>query len=617
MAADSVRTGRRGPLTLLGIACCAVLVSACGGAPPAPATPAPRPPARSAVAVGTGGAVSSVNPYASQAGIEVLRKGGNAVDAAVATAAALGVVEPYSAGVGGGGYLIYYDARTRSVHTVDGRETAPAAMRPDSFTDPATGQRMPFNDAVNSGLSVGVPGTPATWEQALRRFGSIGLGAALDPAARIADAGFVVDQQFRDATAMNEQRFRVIEPTTQLYLPGGQLPVVGSLLRNPDLAATYRLLGSGGTVAFYRGALAEDIVRTVRQPPVVANPGRLVRPGLMQAADLAGYRVLEPGPTHSSYRGIDLYGMAPSSSGGTTVGEALNILGNYQLSGTDRVQALHHYLEASRIAFADRNRWVGDPAFTPVPTEALLSPEFGKDRACLISPVATLPSPVAPGDPSKPAAGCVPGVGGAPPREGNSTTHLVTSDRWGNVVSYTLTIEQTGGSAILVPHRGFLLNNELTDFDFVPASPGVADPNLPQGGKRPRSSISPMILLRGGTPLLAIGSPGGATIITTVLQTLVNRLDLGMNLPDAIAAPRASQRNAATTEAEPAFLDSPERAQLERLGQRFVLAPKAFTPKPEIGAVAALEFLGDGRVQADAEPARRGGGSAMVLAPTR
>jgi gamma-glutamyltranspeptidase/glutathione hydrolase len=196
-----------------------------------------------------------------------------------------------------------------------------------------------------------------------------------------------------------------------------------------------------------------------------------------------------------------------------------------------------------------------------------------------------------------------------------STTHLVASDKWGDVVSYTLTIEQTGGSAITVPHRGFLLNNELTDFSFAPVTPGLPDPNLPAGGKRPRSSMSPTIVLRAGTPLLAIGSPGGATIITTVLQTLVNRLDLGMTLPEAIAAPRLSQRNSATTEAEPAFLNSPDRAALERLGQRFVQAAASLSPKPEIGAVEAVEFLGNGRLQAAAEPVRRGGGSAMVLNP--
>lgn len=557
--------------------------------------------------------MSSVNPYSTQAGIDVLRRGGNAVDAAVATAAALGVVEPYSAGIGGGGYFVYYDARSGQVRTIDGRETAPASMKQDSFLDPATGKPIPFDDAVNSGLSVGVPGTLATWDKALRNWGTVSLGTALEPATKLADDGVVVSQQFRDETGMNEKRFRAIAPTTELYLPGGQLPVPGSILRNPDLAATYRLLAKDGPQAFYQGEIGADIIRTVAAPPTA--PGVTQRPGLMQASDLAGYSVIEQDPTHSTYRGIDLYGMAPSSSGGTTVGEALNILSNYTLSSADRAQAMHHYLEASRIAFADRGRWVGDPKFSTVPSGPLLAPEFGKDRACLISPTGTLTSPLAAGDPNVPASGCAAGTGSPQTHEGPSTTHLVTADRWGNVVSYTLTIEQTGGSAITVPRRGFLLNNELTDFNFAPVTAGVPDPNLPQGGKRPRSSMSPFILLRDGKPFLALGSPGGATIITTVLQTLVNRIDLGMTLPDALAAPRVSQRNSANTEAEPAFLDSPDRAALEKLGQKFVTAPGTFTPAPEIGALEALEFLPDGALQAAAEPTRRSGGSAMVVTP--
>ncbi|MDI3403425.1 gamma-glutamyltransferase [Streptomyces cavernicola] len=617
-------------------------------APAAPASPAdsgPRPPGKESVAVGSGGAVSSVNPYASQAGLDVLRKGGNAVDAAVATAAALGVVEPYSAGVGGGGYFVYYDASTGKVSTLDGRETAPAKMQQDAFLDPATGEPIPFDEAVNSGLSVGVPGTPATWEKALDDWGTVGLGQALRPATRLADEGFVVNEEFRAQTEMNEDRFRDFSSTTELFLPGGELPVVGSTFRNPDLARTYRQLAREGVGALHHGSIGRDVVRTVKKPPVAEGSTRNVRPGLMESADLADYRVVPRKPTHTTYRGADVYSMAPSSSGGTTVGEALNILENYEISPAeaDRTQALHHYLEASRIGFADRNRWVGDPAFSDVPTDELLSKEYAKARACLIRPDAALTSPLAPGDPRDPGQGdpgqsdpgqsdpgqsdpgqdgpgqggpgrgCTAGEGSKEPYEGPSTTHLVASDRWGNVVSYTLTIEQTGGSAITVPGRGFLLNNELSDFEFEPLTPGVPHPNLPGPGKRPRSSMSPTIVLKDGAPQLAVGSPGGATIITTVLQTLVNRLDLGMSLPEAVAAPRLSQRNRATTEAEPAFLSSPERAELDALGHKFVPAPETFTPSPEIGAVAALEFGPDGTVTAVAEPKRRGGGSAMVV----
>lgn len=585
------------------------------GAPAAPGTGGAglQPPGKQPVAVGSGGAVSSVNPYASQAGLDVLRRGGNAVEAAVATAAALGVVEPYSAGIGGGGFFVYYDAATRKVRTIDGRETAPARMRSDSFVDPATGKPIPFPEAVNSGLSVGVPGTPATWQKALKDWGTVSLASALRPATRIADEGFVVNEEFRAQTAMNEDRFRDFTSTADLFLPDGELPVVGSRFRNPDLARTYRELAREGVGALYHGDIGRDVVRTVKKPPVAPGADRTVRPGLMERGDLADYATVRRDPTRTTYQGLDVYSMAPSSSGGTTVGEALNILENFDLSSADRAQAFHHYLEASRIAYADRNRWVGDPAFSDVPTRELLSKEFAKDRACLIRADAVLTSPLAPADPRSPGSSCTSGTGSEEPYEGPSTTHLVTADRWGNVVSYTLTIEQTGGSAITVPGRGFLLNNELTDFDFTPLTEGVPDPNLPGPGKRPRSSMSPTIVLHDGKPMLAVGSPGGATIITTVLQTLVNRFDLGMALPEAVAAPRISQRNRAVTDAEPAFLDSPERTALERLGHRFAVAPSTFTPSPEIGAVAALEFLPDGRLQAVAEPTRRGGGSAMVL----
>ncbi|TXC98484.1 gamma-glutamyltransferase [Streptomyces sp. ISID311] len=597
-------------LSLLATSC-----SASGTAAAAESTPPA--PAKKAVATGSGGAVSSVNPYASRAGLEVLRKGGNAVDAAVATAAALGVVEPYSAGVGGGGYMVYYDAKAKKVRTIDGRETAPAAMRADSFLDPATGKPLPSEDAINSGLSVGVPGTPATWDKALKSWGTVSLAKALRPATRIADDGFVVNKEFRAQTAMNEKRFRDIKSTSDLFLPKGELPVVGSRFRNPDLARTYRQLAGEGVDALYHGSIGRDVARTVQKPPMAPGAHHQARPGLMKPGDLARYTTERRDPTRIKYHGLDVYSMAPSSSGGTTVGEALNILDNFHLSKADKTQALHHYLEASRISFADRNRWVGDPAFSDVPTKPLLSKEFAKSRSCLIRSDKALTSPLAPADPRHPDAGCQGKTGSKQPHEGPSTTHLVAADRWGNVVSYTLTIEQTGGSAITVPGRGFLLNNELTDFDFAPLTKGTPDPNLPGPGKRPRSSMSPTIVLRDGKPMMAVGSPGGATIITTVLQTLVNRLDLGMSLPAAVAAPRISQRNAAQTEAEPAFLDSPERKKLEALGHRFVLAPKAFTPSPEIGAVAALEFLPHGKITAVAEPKRRGGGSAMVLHESR
>lgn len=585
------------------LAASATVVSVGAAAPPTSA--ATDPVEKVPVAVGYGGAVSSVDPDASAAGIEVLKKGGNAVDAAVATAAALGVTEPYSAGIGGGGYFVYYDAKSRKVHTIDGRETAPLSADENLFLE--NGTAIPFAEAVTSGLSVGTPGTPATWQSALRSWGSKPLAKLLKPAEKLARDGFVVDATFRSQTASNEARFRNFPATVDLYLPGGELPVVGSTLKNPDLARTYEELGREGVGALYRGDLAQDIVDTVNKPPVDPASGYNARPGDLTTDDLAAYRTKRQAPTKVSYRGFDVYGMAPSSSGGTTVGEALNILERTDLSKASDVQYLHRFIEASRIAFADRGRWVGDPAFEDVPTKELLSQKFADSRECLIKDDAVLTSPVAPADPRNPAACATGGTAAPTTYEGDSTTHLTVADKWGNVVAYTLTIEQTGGSGITVPGRGFLLNNELTDFSFTPASPAVHDPNLPGPGKRPRSSMSPTIVLdQHGKPVVALGSPGGATIITTVLRTLTGFLDRGMPLVDAIAAPRASQRNQATTELEPGLWTSALKTELEAIGH-------GFRRNPEIGAVAGVQRLPGGKWLAAAETVRRGGGAAMVV----
>jgi gamma-glutamyltranspeptidase/glutathione hydrolase len=579
-------------------------------------------PPRDPVATGYGGAVASVSPDATRVGLNVLKHGGNAVDAAVATAAALGVTEPYSAGIGGGGFFVYYDARTHKVSTIDGRESGPAAMTTNFFIDPKTGQPLSFTDGVNSGLSVGTPGTLKTWTTALDRWGTIPLNKALQGGIDVAENGFVVDPTFTSFTAMNQARFSQIAPTAKLFLPNGAPPPAGSVFKNPDLANTYKLIAKDGPGVFYHGVLGQEVAATAQHPPTIPNPTMNFRPGVLTAADIAGYTAPVQAPTHVDYKGLDVYSIAPPSSGGTTVGEALNILSNFDINAGDQVQALHKFDEAAKIAFADRNRWVGDANFTNVPVKGLTSATYGKDRSCLISPTSTLAVPVAPGDPSAPNGGtpcAATGPAGTQytDTEGMSTTHLVTADKWGDVVSYTLTIEQTGGSAMTVPGRGFLLNNEMTDFDFTPLFAGVPDPNLPAAFKRPRSSMSPTIVLKDGKPFLAVGSPGGATIITTVLQILVNRLDLGMNLEQAIAAPRASQRNRSVTDAEPAFLNLPQVPALEALGEKFALAPPSFTPTPEIGAATGVEFLPDGAIEAAAEPARRGGGAAAVVHPLK
>jgi gamma-glutamyltranspeptidase/glutathione hydrolase len=565
-------------------------------------TPAP---AKQPTAVGSGGAAATVDQQATQAAIGVLRRGGNAVDAAVGAATVLGVVEPYSCGVGGGGFMTIYSARDGKVHTIDSRETAPAAMDANSFAGLST-----FEAQRVSGMSVGVPGTLSAWQRALSEYGTWPLRRALVPGIAAALHGFRVDQTFFNQTDEAKAIFADFPATAALYLdPDGTPKDVGTLIRNPDLARTYALIARNGPDALYSGALAQAIVDTVAHPPLRAGSTRSVRPGVMTLDDLAAYKPVDRDPTAIDYRGLQVYGMGPPSSGGSTVGEILNILEGYDLSTLSRELALHYYLEASRYAYADRGAFLADPGYVSVPLAKLLSDAFAAQRRDLITEHAAT-SPVAAGDPN-----AVPDNSASATRVG-STTNLTVGDRWGNVVDYTFTIEQTGGNGMVVPGYGFLLNNELTDFNLTtstdPSVPGgvTSGANKVEGGKRPRSSIAPTIVLRDGKPFLALGSPGGASIITTVAQLLVDRLDFGMALPDAIAAPRLSQRNSATTQSEAAFDGTPEKAALEARGQKFAVSTGTAA---QIGAATGIEFLGHGTTLAAAEPVRRGGGSAMVV----
>jgi gamma-glutamyltranspeptidase/glutathione hydrolase len=592
-----MRRGWIRPLFALIAVAALLAVPAAGTAQPAQAEKQPT-------ATGRGGAAATVDLLATGAAVAALRDGANAIDAAVVAAAVLGVTEPFSCGVGGGGFMVIRTSDGK-VTTIDHRERAPAAMRPDSFFQ--AGQPLPFNDARYSGLSAGAPGTVRGWDEALRRYGTMSLAQALGPAIRLARDGFVIDQTFFDQTQQNLDYFDDVPSTRALYLdPDGTPRDVGTVLRNPDLAGTYERIAHLGAKGFYGGAVADAMVEAVQHPPVAADANHTWRPGLLTLRDLKDYAAPERKPTRVGYRGLDVYSMGPPSSGGSTVGEALNILEGFGLDPADRTQALHDYLEASRFSFADRNAYLADPDFFEVPLTGLLSDGFAAQRRALIDPQHAATSPVPPGDPYPYNGG---GAGGAQAAatatQAQTTSHLTVSDRAGNVVAYTFTIESTGGNGVVVPGWGFLLNNELTDFNFD----SLTHPNRVEGGKRPRSSMSPTIVLRDGKPLLALGSPGGSTIITVVLQLLLDRLDLGATLPQAIAAPRASQRNTPTTLAEPAFIASPEgQALAAQYGHQF-------STTSEIGAATGIELLADGRVLAAAEPTRRGGGSAMVEQP--
>jgi gamma-glutamyltranspeptidase/glutathione hydrolase len=613
--------GRRGIATLVSVLCAAACAAVPAGAS------ALRHNARypdEPVAVGTGGAVASMDVGASRAGIDVLRRGGNAVDAAVATASALGVTVPFVAGPGGGGFMVIYSARTHLVTTIDGRETCPAGCTSKLFVDPTTGKPMGYTVASDQPLATGVPSMVATWATAVREYGGLSLSADLQPAIRVAKRGFAVNFDFNQLEQSGLSTLQAYPASRSLLLtPSGDPLPIGTWLRNPDLAHAYELIARRGPSALYDGPIGRAIVQADDHP--VLTPGQTIvtTPGIMAVNDLRSYRTRILAPTQVTYRGLKLYGMAPPSSGGSTEGEILNILNGYPLGSESRVTALFQYLEASRLAYADRNAYVGDPDYVHVPLAGLLDPAFAATRRCLVGSTA-LTSPVAAGSPFAPFPGCsataVSTQASSAAPEAHHTNNIITEDKWGDIVAYTNTINFFGGSGQVVPGYGFLLNNELTDFDFAPSSPGAYDPNLPAPGKEPRSSMGPVIALRDGQPQFAIGAAGGSTIITTVVQTLINHVDFGISLPAALAAPRVSQTNSSsnTSLAEPDFYNSALAHQLtSQYGEQFSLATGPILPLDNYpGDATALQMLGDGRAEAIAEPVRLGGGSALAVQPS-
>ncbi|WP_426321506.1 gamma-glutamyltransferase [Pseudoduganella sp. R-43] len=558
--------------------------------------------AKTPVASGAGGAVATISEPASQAALAILDKGGNAVDAAVAAAATLGVTDPFSCGVGGGGFMVIYLARENRVITLDHREVAPAAFQSNAFAP--DGKAMDFQTAVASGMAVGVPGTVRGWHDALDRYGTMSFKQVLAPAIKVAQDGFRLNDNFVALVTENEKKFALFPDTAARYMRDGKALPAGTLLRNPDLAKTYRLLSAGGVKAFYSGKLAQAIVDTVNRPPVAA--GVAVRAGRMSLADLANYEARWRQPVRSTYRGYELVGMPLPSSGGVTIAEALNILEGFDLKSMPREKAEHLYMEAARLAFADRNAYLADPEYVDAPVAGLVSKEYAARRRELIDPTQARYH-AQPGDPylfqQDPSVPLRPAAA-AKARllsESAHTTHLAVSDKDGNIVAYTFTIESWGGSGITVPSYGFILNNEMTDFDFT-----GPHPNVPEAGKRPRSSMSPTIAFRNGKPAFTVGSPGGATIVTTVLQTIFNHIDLGMDMPAALNAPRISERNGQATSVEPGFAGSVQARALERFGQRWDASAE------EIGAANAIVFNPDGTATAVSEGKRHGAGSALV-----
>lgn len=811
-------------------------------------------PRQEPTAIGDGGAVASEHPDASQAAIDMMEKGGNAIDAAIAAAAVQGVTRPFSGGIGGGGIMNVYLKESDKNIIIDHRTESSRNFGPTAFMNPETGKIFSSSTRTNSGMSTAVPSAVKAWEKALNEYGTMSLSEVLEPAIEIAETGFEADENFIRETQENADRFRLFKSTRDIYLnQNGEVPKVGSVMKNPDLAKTYRLIAKHGSGVFYEGEIAQSIIDTIQHPPAIDGEQDDILAGNMILEDLKDYDVIENEPTHVTYHGYDIYGAQPPSSGGTTIGEILNILEPYHLKNLNQKDAMHYYLEASRYAYADRSQYLGDPSYTDNPMIGLLSKGYATERRQLIKDDRASIGQVASGNPwpyegnpekqpdppsdsdevfyydftgkegaawdrnafdrmdtgvvsdpfdaefsienntgriklnkRKEDRGSAYGravttmeavgdsellirfrfdeanknqrlrlwlqgdswaSGSTMPRNGygielnantnqlllrnrqdnvstimeqsgvdfnndwhwlryriedgqlsvrlwndeseepnewnmkhrvsegeelkndigyfllgainfdynggnniyfdeiyinklrsktsnadkpgqvkqreneerergkqeeqeKSTIHLSVNDQEGNIVSYTSTIVSIGGNGMVVPGYGFLLNDALAG--RIPTK-NTDHPNYPRPNFKSLSSMSPTIVMKDGVPVMTVGAPGSATIITTVTQVMLNHLDFGMTLPEAIESPRLTQRNRldGKTEYEEVFMTDYGSLldELQSKGHQF----KADTRIQGIGSVTGLEFLSDHKVRAAAEPVRRGGGSAMAL----
>lgn len=477
--------------------------------------------------------VVAANPLAAQVGLDVLRKGGNGIDAAVAVQMVLTLVEPQSSGIGGGGFLLYFDGKSQSLTAYDGRETAPAAATPGMFLHP-DGTPMDFDEAVVGGLSVGVPGAVRMLELVHRQHGRLPWSQLFEPAIRLAEDGFAISPRLHEELADDEHLKRLPAAAAYFYQADGTAKAAGTVLRNPALAETLRAIAKEGADAFYRGRIADDIVATVRTSPLHPTP--------MTQADLAGYEAKAREPVCAPYRAWRVCSMAPPSSGGIAVLQMLRLLERFDLKAMapESVPALHLIAEAGRLAFADRDRYVADPDRISVPTEQLLGETYLRGRSQLIQPDRDLGKATA-GELKQQSGWAVP----VPQVEPISTSQISIVDSGGNAVSFTTTIEGPFGSRLFVD--GFLLNNELTDFSFRPERDGQPVANRVEPGKRPRSSMAPtMVFDKSGKLVLVVGSPGGASIIPFVAKTLIAALDWGLDPQAAADLPNFGNRNGAT-----------------------------------------------------------------------
>ncbi|MFC6633758.1 gamma-glutamyltransferase [Microbulbifer taiwanensis] len=525
----------------------------------------------------------TANPHASRAALQILSRGGTAVDAAIAAQLVLGLVEPQSSGIGGGAFMLSYDAARKELQYYDGRETAPAGVDENYFV--VDGRPRPFLQAVIGGYSVGVPGVVRMLELAHQRDGKLPWASLFQPAIELAESGFAISPRLHQLLAKLPQV--AARPAIRNYFfdeRGEPLPV-GHRLTNPDYAQTLRAIAKGGADAFYRGEIAETIVSAVAEDPV--------NPGLLTMEDMAAYRAKVRDPLCSSFLEYRVCGADAPSSGGTTVGAILGKLGQFPLQEYEvgSSELTHLFIEASELAFADRNTYLGDADFVSVPSQSLVASGYLAERAQLIDPETA--TEAVPGDPvafeQKRLTAQSP--------ELPNTSHLVIVDQYGNGVSMTTSIETGFGSRLLV--KGFLLNNQLTDFSFTPKNgQGALVANRIQPGKRPRSSMSPTVVFnRDGSLRLLVGSPGGSRIIDYTARTILYHLGLDMPIADAIAAGNIGAIGG-RVELEPGFFSTDTVRNLEKLGHKIV--------QRDLNSGIHAIALRNGRLFGGADPRREG-----------
>ncbi len=473
--------------------------------------------------------VAAANPLAVEAGYQILKSGGSAADALVAVQTVLGLVEPQSSGLGGGAFLVYFDAKSKRITTFDGRETAPLAAKPELFQD-ENGKPLTFFTAVVGGRSVGTPGTVKLLATMHEKYGRKTWSELFQPAKDLATHGFTVSERLASSITRDKERLsRYPDTKAYFFTSDGEPLKEGSLLVNKPYAKTLDTLEKEGESAFYSGQLAKDIVKKVT--------GISDNPGFLAMEDFATYKIIERAATCVDYRQYEVCGMGPPSSGALTVGQILGIASHFNLKtmGPNDPQAWQIIGDASRLAFADRGRYMADSDFVPMP-EGLLDKDYLKNRAALITKGKAL-SNISPGTP--PWSSTI-ALSDDQSIELPSTTHIVIADKEGNIISMTSTIENGFGSRVM--SNGFILNNELTDFSFASHKNGYPIANRVEPGKRPRSSMSPTIVLESGKPYMAVGSPGGSRIIGYVAQTLIAHFDWGMGIQEAINMPHLVNR---------------------------------------------------------------------------